>query len=181
MLINILIVVVGVFVLAVVGLTIIIAMRPSDFRVARTVAMAAPASKVFSHVNDFHQWQAWSPYDKRDPAMQRTYDGPPVGKGATYAWNGNNEVGEGRSTITESRANELIRIQLEFKRPFAGTNTAEFTFQPNGNGTAVTWALIGKYNFITKAMGLVMSMDKMIGGDFDEGLANLKAIVEAKG
>jgi len=181
MVINILLIFAGIVALALIVLAIVIAMRPDDFRVARTVAMAVPASKVFPHVNDFHLWQAWSPYDKRDPAMQRTYDGAIAGTGAIYAWNGNNDVGEGRSTITESRANELIRIKLEFMRPFAGTNTAEFTFVPQGSGTAVTWALIGKYNFMTKAMGLVMSMDKMIGGDFDEGLASLKATVEAKG
>jgi Polyketide cyclase / dehydrase and lipid transport len=181
MVINILLIFAGIVALALIVLVIVIAMRPDDFRVARTVSMAAPASKVFPHVNDFHLWQAWSPYDKRDPAMQRTYDGAIAGTGAIYAWNGNNDVGEGRSTITESRANELIRIKLEFMRPFAGTNTAEFTFVPQGSGTAVTWALIGKYNFMTKAMGLVMSMDKMIGGDFEQGLASLKAIVEAKG
>ena len=135
---------------------------------------------IFPLVNDFHQWTAWSPYDKRDPAMKRTYEGPPAGTGASYAWSGNGHVGEGRSTIIESRPSELVRIKLEFVRPFAGTNTAEFTFQPQGKRTTVTWALAGKYNFMSKAVGLVMNMDKMIGGDFDEGLANLKTVVEGK-
>jgi hypothetical protein len=173
--------IVGIFLLAVALLVVVIATRPNEFRVARTVTMAAPAGKIFPYVNDFHQWQAWSPYDKRDPDMKRTYDGAPAGVGAVYGWNGDNNVGEGRSTIVESKESERILIQLEFMRPFAGTNMAEFTFQPSGSGTAVTWALDGKYNFMTKAMGLVMSMDKMIGGDFEQGLASLKAIVEKKG
>jgi hypothetical protein len=173
--------VVGIFVLAIVLFVIVVAMRPNEFRVARTATMAAPAGRIFPHVNDFHKWQAWSPYDKRDPDMKRTYDGAPAGVGAVYGWNGDNNVGEGRSTIVESKEPELIRIKLEFFRPFKGTNQGEFTFQPSGSGTAVTWALEGKYNFITKAMGLVMSMDKMIGGDFEQGLANLKTIVEQKG
>jgi uncharacterized protein YndB with AHSA1/START domain len=173
--------VVGIFLLAIALLVVVIATRPNEFRVARTVTMAAPADRIFPHVNDFHNWQAWSPYDKRDPGMKRTFDGAPAGVGAVYGWNGNDNVGEGRSTIVESKEPELIRIKLEFRRPFAGTNLAEFTFRPSGSGTAVTWSLDGKYNFMTKAMGLVMSMDKMIGGDFEQGLTNLKAIVEQKG
>jgi hypothetical protein len=173
--------IVGIFVLAIILFVIVVAMRPADFRIARTVTMAAPADKIFPHVNDFHRWQAWSPYDKRDPDMKRTYEGAPAGVGAVYGWNGDDNVGEGRSTIVESTEPQRILIKLEFFRPFKGTNQGEFTFQPNGSGTAVTWALEGKYNFITKAMGLFMSMDKMIGGDFEQGLANLKAIVEQKG
>ncbi len=173
--------VVGIFVLVIVLLVTVVAMRPADFRIARTVTMAAPAARIFPHVNDFHQWQTWSPYDKRDPDMKRTYEGAASGVGAVYGWNGDDNVGEGRSTIVESIEPELIRIKLEFFRPFKGTNLGEFTFQPNGSGTAVTWALDGKYNFMTKAMGLVMSMDKMIGGDFEQGLASLKVIVEQKG
>jgi hypothetical protein len=172
--------IVGIFLLVIALFVIVVAMRPADFRIARTVTMAAPAARIFPNVNDFRQWQAWSPYDKRDPDMKRTYEGAPAGVGAVYGWNGDNNVGEGRSTIVESKAPELVRIKLEFFRPFKGTNQAEFTFQPNGSGTAVTWALEGKYNFITKAMGLFLSMDKMIGGDFEQGLANLKANVEVK-
>jgi hypothetical protein len=130
-------------------------------------------------VNDFHNWEAWSPYAKRDPAMKKSYEGPSAGTGAVYAWNGNSEVGEGRTTITESRLNKLVRIQLDFVRPFAGTNAADFTFKPEGSGTAVTWSLAGKKNFMSKAVGLFINMDKMIGGDFETGLAQLKSVVEA--
>lgn len=178
MFVNLLLAIVGILAVLVVALVIFVSTRPSEFRVARSATIAAPAASVFAEVNDFHRWLAWSPYDKRDPLMRRTYDGPPAGTGASYTWNGNNQVGEGRSTIVESRPNELIQIRLEFKRPFSGTNTAEFKFQPQGNVTAVTWALLGKYNFVTKAMGLFMSMDRMIGGDFEQGLANLKSVVE---
>jgi Polyketide cyclase / dehydrase and lipid transport len=158
---------------------IIVALRPSDFRVSRTASIFAPPKAVFAQVNDFHKWQAWSPYDKRDPAMKRTYEGPREGTGASYAWNGNNEVGEGRTTIIESKTGELIRIKLEFVRPFAGTSTAEITFKPDGDRTAVTWSLTGKHAFVPKAVGLFINMDKMIGGDFETGLANLKSVVEA--
>jgi len=180
MLINVVLAVVALFAVIVVVLVIVVAMQPSDLSVARTLTMSASPAEAFAQVNDFRKWQAWSPYDKRDPTMQRTYEGPPAGVGASYAWNGNGEVGEGRSTIVEVRENELIQIKLEFKRPFAGINTAEFTFEPQGGQTAVTWSLIGKKNFMSKAVGLVMNMDNMIGGDFEQGLANIKAIVEAR-
>jgi uncharacterized protein YndB with AHSA1/START domain len=176
---NSILIAVAVLVVVVAAFLVFVTLRPTNFRVARTAKIAAPPADVFRHVNDFHKWSAWSPYDKRDPAMKKTYDGPPEGVGASYAWNGNNEVGEGRSTIIESRPNDLIQIKLEFVRPFAGTNTAEFIFRPEGNQTAVTWALHGKYNLVTKTVGLFINMDKMIGGDFEQGLANLKAVVEA--
>jgi uncharacterized protein YndB with AHSA1/START domain len=163
----------------VVVLLIVIATRPSDLRVERTAVLAAPAPVVFDQVNDFHKWDAWSPYVQRDPAMKKTFEGAPAGVGAIYTWSGNHEVGEGRMTIIESRPPELIRIKLEFVRPFAGTNTAEFTFRPEGERTAVTWGLVGHNNFIAKAIGLVMNMDKMIGSDFEKGLAQMKAVVES--
>ena len=119
-----------------------------------------------------------APYAKRDPAMKKTYEGAPAGTGAIYTWAGNNEVGEGRLTIVESRPNELITIKLEFVRPFAATNTAEFTFKPEGDQTAVTWSLTGKNNLISKAIGLFMDVDKMVGGDFEKGLADLKSVKE---
>jgi uncharacterized protein YndB with AHSA1/START domain len=156
-----------------------VASRPSEFRVARTATIDAPVPVVFAQVNDFHRWAAWSPYDKRDQAMRKTYEGAPAGTGAIYAWAGNKEVGEGRSTITESRPNELIRIRLEFARPFKATSTAEFTFRPEGDRTAVTWSLTGRNNFMVKAIGLFMDMDRMIGGDFEQGLAQMKSVAEA--
>ncbi len=158
---------------------VVVAMQPSDFRVERTATMSAPPQAVFAQVNDFHKWEQWSPFAKRDPEMKKTYEGAPEGIGAVYAWSGNSEVGEGRTTITESRPTELITIKLEFVRPFAGTSTAEFAFKPQGDQTAVTWSLEGKNNFMAKAVGLFMNMDKMIGGDFETGLASLKSVAES--
>jgi uncharacterized protein YndB with AHSA1/START domain len=163
----------------VVVFVVVVAMRPSQFRITRTATVSAPPPAVFEQVNDFHKWAAWSPWAKLDPAMKITYDGAPAGTGATYAWLGNSHAGEGRMTITESRPSELIRIRLEFERPFAATNTAEFTFRPEGNRTAVMWSMTGKYNFVTKAIGLFMPMDKMVGDQFEEGLALMKSVSEA--
>ncbi len=163
----------------VVVLAAIVAMQPAEFRVARTATIAAPASAVFAQVNDFRNWDAWSPWAKLDPAMKKTYAGAPAGTGAVYAWNGNNEVGEGRTTITESRPNDLVRIKLEFVRPFAATNDVEFTFKPAGDGTAVTWSMTGRNSFMARAVGLVMDMDKMVGGQFEQGLAQMKSVAEA--
>jgi hypothetical protein len=157
----------------------VIATRPTEFRVQRSATISAPAPVVFSQVNDFHKWDAWSPYLKRDLAMKKTFEGAPAGVGAIYTWSGNPEVGEGRTMIIESRPGELIRIKLEFVRPFASTSTAEFVFKPEGERTVVTWALDGRNGFPAKAMGLVMSMDRMIGDDFEKGLAQIKAIAEA--
>lgn len=160
-------------------LVVVIATRPTEFRVERAATVSAPAPVVFAQVNDFHRWDAWSPYAKRDPAMKKSFEGAPAGVGAIYTWSGNHEVGEGRTTIIESRPNELIRIKLEFVRPFAGTSTATFTFRPGGERTAVTWSLDGRNSFPAKAMSLVMNMDRMIGDDFEKGLAQMKAIAEA--
>jgi uncharacterized protein YndB with AHSA1/START domain len=163
----------------VVAFAAIVALQPSEFRVARTATIAAPPPAVFAQVNDYRKWTAWSPYEKLDPAMKKTYAGAPAGTGAVYTWAGNSQAGEGRATITESRPNELIRIQLEFVKPFAANNTAEFTFKPQGDKTAVTWSLTGHRNFLFKAVGLLMNMDRMVGGQFEEGLAQLKSVVEA--
>jgi len=160
-------------------LAIVIATRPSDFRVSRSATYAAPVSVVFAQVNDLHQWEKWSPWAKLDPAMKVSYEGAETGVGSSYKWSGNNEVGEGRSTIVESRPNELVRFKLEFVRPFAGTNDVDFTFKPEGDNTTVTWAMAGKNNFMSKAVGLVMDCEKMCGDMFDQGLANLRTIVEA--
>lgn len=158
----------------------LVASRPCEFRVARSAAIAAPASDVFAQVNDFHNWDGWSPWAKIDPAMKQTFEGAPAGTGAIYTWEGKKKVGKGRMTITDSRPNDLVRIYLEFFKPFKATNATEFTFVPEGNQTLVTWTMTGKNNFMLKAMGLFMSMDKMIGGDFEKGLAQMKAVVEAK-
>ncbi len=159
-------------------LVVVIALQPSKFRVARSTTISGPAQAVFAQVNDFHKWEAWNPWGRIDPAMKQGYEGAPAGTGAIYTWVGNKEVGEGRMTITESRPTDLIRIRLEFFKPFAATNTAEFTFKPEANKTAVTWSMTGDKNFMAKAIHLFMSMDKMIGGQFETGLARMKSIVE---
>ena len=163
----------------IVVLVVIVALQPSDFRVTRSTTISAPPPAVFTQVNDFHKWQAWNPWGKIDPAMKQTYEGAPAGTGAIYTWSGNNEVGEGRMTITDSRPNELIRVKLEFFKPFTATNTADFTFKPEGNQTVVSWSMFGDKNFMAKAIHLVMNMDKMIGGQFEKGLASMKSIVES--
>jgi hypothetical protein len=163
----------------IVVLLIVAALRPSDFRTERSITVSTPPAAAFAQVNDFHKWKAWNPWAKLDPAMKEAYDGPPSGVGAIYSWDGNKNVGTGRMTLTESRPVESIRIKLEFLKPFAATNTAEFTFKPNGNRTIVTWSMFGKSNFICKLMGLFMSMDKMIGSQFEKGLADLKSAAEA--
>ena len=159
-------------------LAVIVALQPSEFRVARSTTISAPPSAVFVQVNDFHKWEAWNPWGKIDPAMKQTYEGAPAGTGAIYTWAGNNEVGEGRMAIIESRPSELIRVKLEFFKPFAATNTAEFTFKPEANQTVVTWSMFGEKNFMAKAIHLFMNMDKMIGGQFEKGLAKMKSVVE---
>jgi Polyketide cyclase / dehydrase and lipid transport len=163
----------------VVVLVAVIAIQPSEFHIARATTIAAPAPIVFAQVNDFHKWDAWNPWGKLDPAATQTYGGAPAGTGAIYAWSGNSEVGEGRMTIVESRPSDLIRIRLEFLKPIAGTSTAEFTFKPEGDQTAVTWAMAGRNTFLAKAVSLVMNMDRMIGGQFEKGLADMKAVAEA--
>ena len=160
-------------------LAVVIAMRPSDFRVSRSAKFAASPSAVFAQVNDFHNWEAWSPWAKMDPNATSPFEGPSAGEGAKFYWSGNNDVGEGSMTLMESRPNDLIRIKLDFVRPFAGTNDVDFTFKPEGNHeTAVTWSIAGKNNFMSKAVGLFMDCEKMTGDQFEKGLANMKSIVE---
>jgi len=166
-------------VLVVVVLSLIVAMQPSEFRIERSAVIAAPAPAVFAQVDDFHNWEAWSPWAKLDPAAKNSFEGASAGKGAAFSWAGNNKVGEGRMTITESRPNELVRIKLEFLKPFDATNTAEFTFRPDGERTAVTWSMYGHNNFISRAVCLFVNMDKALGGEFEKGLASMKSAAEA--
>src|SRR5687768_12670371 len=155
-----------------------VAARPSRFRIVRTATMRAPVAAVFAQINDFRHWQAWSPWARRDPAMKQTYEGAAGGAGAVYTWEGNKEVGKGRMTLVESRAGERITIAMEFFAPFAATATTEFTFTPRGDGTEVTWAMSGTRSFVAKGLDMVMNMDRMVGGDFEKGLASMKSIVE---
>jgi hypothetical protein len=167
------------FAALVVVLVVVVALQPSEFRIVRSASVSAPAPTVFAQVNDFHKWEAWSPWAKLDPAAKATFEGPSAGIGAIFRWAGNKEVGEGSMTITESRPSDLIRIKLEFLKPFAATNRAEFTFKPQGDQTVVTWSMEGKNNFMAKAFCLFMNMDKMVGSQFEKGLANMKALAEA--
>ena len=157
-----------------------VATRPSEFSVSRSATFAAPAPLVFAQVNELKRWEGWSPWQKKDPQAKNSYAGPAAGTGASMSWAGNNEVGEGRMTIVESRPAQLVRFKLEFFEPFAATNSAEFAFKQEGGRTAVTWTMRGQNNFVGKAMCLVFDMDQMVGGDFEAGLAGIKAVVEKK-
>lgn len=158
---------------------IVVALQPADYRIERSAVISAPAEVVFSHVNDLHKWQEFSPWAKIDPAAKSSYEGPVAGPGAVFRWSGNSQVGEGRMTITDSRPHEFVRFRLDFVRPFEGTSEAEFAFKPETRGTTVTWSMSGKNNFVAKAMCLFMDQDKMIGGEFEKGLASLRVIAES--
>ncbi len=157
---------------------IVVASRPAELRVRRTGSFTVPPAAVFEHVNDLRKWEAWSPWAKKDPNAKSTFEGPSSGTGARMCWAGNKDVGEGSMTITESRPHESIRMKLEFLKPFACTNAVEFLFRQEGGSTQVTWTMTGRNNFISKAMGMFMDVDKMVGGDFEKGLASLKRVVE---
>lgn len=160
-------------------LIVVILMQPATFRVERSITMAAAPESAFAQVNDFHAWTAWSPWERLDPKMKRTYDGPTSGVGAKYAWLGNDEVGEGRMTIEKSAPPSEVVIRLEFLKPFAATNTTVLTFEKTAQGNKTTWAMDGTNTFVTKAFHLVANMDKMIGADFERGLAAMKVAAEA--
>ncbi|WP_141619134.1 SRPBCC family protein [Myxococcus sp. AB036A] len=156
--------------------------RPDTFTYQRTAVLPVSADIAFALVSDFRRWTDWSPWDGLDPQQKRTYSGPESGTGAGYAWVGNDQVGEGRMTITDSKANEQVTIKLEFIKPFAATNTSTFTFSAAEGGTQVAWAMSGENNFVSKAMSLFMDMEAMIGKDFEKGLATMKdvAVADAK-
>jgi len=169
---------VGLAVLLVVFL-IAAALRPDDLRVERRISISAPAALVFAQVNDLRRWQEISPYAKDDPAAKSTFAGPAAGVGASVDWAGNAKVGTGRITVTESRPGELVRFKFEFFKPWHCTNTTDLILRPSGSGTEVAWSMSMKNNFIAKASGLVMNMDKMMGESFEAGLVNLKNLAEA--
>lgn len=150
--------------------------QSDDMNVTRSATIAAPPEAVFKVVNDFRQWDAWSPWSRLDPKMTNSLEGPPAGVGAVYRWNGNNEVGEGSTHLIESKPNEKIGMKLEFVRPFAGTSDVQFTFAPEGAGTKVTWAMQSKKPFIGKVVGMFMDCEKICGDQFNEGLANLAKV-----
>jgi uncharacterized protein YndB with AHSA1/START domain len=168
----------AILVLGVVGILAYAATRPDTFRVQRTATIKAPPDKIFPLINEFRNWSEWSPYEKKDPAMKRDMGSTTSGKGATYAWNGDKNVGEGRMEIVEVAPPSKVVIKLDFMRPFKAHNTAEFTLAPKGETTDVTWAIHGPNLFVGKVMGLFINMDNMIGKDFEAGLANLKSLAE---
>jgi uncharacterized protein YndB with AHSA1/START domain len=172
-----------VFAVALVALLIYAATRPDAFRVERSAVIQAPPEKVFALIDDFRRWTAWSPWEKVDPQLKRTHSGAHSGKGAAYAWEGNRNVGSGRMEIVEcmppsNAAPAKIVIKLDFITPFEGHNTAEFTLTPGPQGTTVSWAMFGPSPYISKLMGIFLNMDRMIGGQFELGLAAMKTVAE---
>jgi uncharacterized protein YndB with AHSA1/START domain len=159
-------------------LAVVIALRPGTFRLERAVVINAPAERIFPLINDFHQWTLWSPWEKMDPNLKRSYSGAESGVGSIYQWVGNKKVGEGRMTIVETRPPEWASIKLEFLKPWRATNTATFKLTPEGTGTRVVWAMEGTQSFMMKAFSLFMNMEKMVGPDFERGLSNLRAAAE---
>lgn len=163
-------------VLAVLGLAFT---QPDSFQVQRQVSVTAAPDKIFPLLNDFKRWPEWSPWEGLDPAMKRTHSGAPAGTGAVYAWEGNNAVGAGRMEVLQSQPPAQLKIQLDFIRPFEGHNTTLFTLAPDGGGaTNVTWQMSGPMPFVSKLMQVFVSMDKLIGKDFETGLAKLKRVAE---
>ena len=166
--------------LLLIGLLVYAATRPKVFRVRRSVDIKAAAQDLYAQISDLHAWNAWSPYEKRDPAMKRTFGAITKGVGAVYEWDGNSKVGAGRMEVLQALPPSKILIRLDFLRPFEGHNTAEFSLDAKDDATTVTWAMYGPNAFMARLMGIFFSMDKMIGRDFESGLANLKGLAEKK-
>jgi len=164
---------------AIIAVLSIAATRPATFHVERSLSISAPPEGVFAVVNDMHRFHEWSPWQKLDPAMKITYEGPSAGVGASYSWVGNKDVGEGRMTITDATPPGSLTQKLEFLKTFESTCAVRFTIAPDGQGSRVTWGIDGNNNYMSKVMGLFVSMDSMMGKDFESGLANLKQVAEA--
>jgi len=175
---KILLIILGIIIVVALAAVVFASTKPDTFHVERSVSINAPPEQIFPLINDFKQWQAWSPYEMKDLAMKRTFDGAASGEGAGYSWDGNKDVGAGRMEILEAAPSSKVQIKLDFARPFESHNVATFTLSPATQGTAVTWAMDGPSPLIAKIMGLFFDMDTMIGGDFAQGLENLKAIAE---
>lgn len=167
-----------VIVLAIAGVLVAALLQPDTFGVRRAASIQAAPEKIYPLISDFSRWGAWSPYEKKDPAMKRSFSGPGAGKGAVYAWEGNKDVGAGRMEIAEAAAPSRVSLKLDFTRPFEAHNRVDFTLEPKGGATQVTWALQGPMPFISKVICLFVDMDSMVGADMEAGLASLKAIAE---
>jgi hypothetical protein len=173
--IKIILIVVAVLIAAVIGFAMT---KPDSFSVQRATSIKAPPDKVFALIDDFHSWSSWSPWEKMDPNMKRSYSGSASGNGAVYEWDGNSKVGKGRMEITDASPSSKVTVKLDFLKPFEGHDIAEFTLDPRGDSTNVTWEMHGPAPFVSKVMQVFMSMDSMIGKDFDTGLANMKSAAE---
>ena len=160
------------------GVLIVAATRPDTFRVQRAALIQAPPQKVFEFINDFDRLSVWSPWEKKDPAMKRTFGAATSGKGATYAWEGNKDVGQGSMEIAASAPPSRVAIKLDFVKPFEAHNMVEFTLEPKGEATAVTWSMQGHTPYFAKIIHLFFDMDSMVGKDFEAGLASLKSAAE---
>src|ERR1700743_3676644 len=173
-------IVAAVIAIAVVAILIFASTKPATFSVRRSAVMRAPAEMIFPLIDDFHQWTKWSPWENKDPAMKRSYGGAESGNGAVYAWDGNKNVGSGRMEILNASPPSKITIKLDFFKPFEAHNTAEFIFVPEHDVslTNVIWVMQGPSSFLSKVMQVFMDLDRMIGRDFEAGLANLKTLVE---
>jgi hypothetical protein len=158
----------------------VVALQPDDYRLTRQIVIAAPAAAIFPHVNDLRQWEDWSPWATRDPNARISFEGPLAGPGAMFHWSGNNKVGAGTMTITESKPNDRIATRTDFMKPFEGSSNSDFIFSQSGDQTNVIWTMSGRQNFIGKAICLVMSMEQTLGPDFERGLAQLKQVSEKK-
>jgi uncharacterized protein YndB with AHSA1/START domain len=169
-----------VVVFAIVGILLYATTRPDSFSVRRTASIPAAPAQVFALVNDFRRWSSWSPWEKLDPDMKRSFSGAEQGQGAVYAWEGNKKVGAGRMEILAAETPSRVEIKLDFIRPFEGHNVTQFSFVPQGDATQVDWVMSGPSPYITKLMGIFVSMDAMIGKDFEAGLANMRQAVAAK-
>lgn len=173
---------VGIFVLALVTMAIVVALQPSEFQIARTATITAPPRAVFDQVNDLRKWDAWSPWAKLDPAAKVSFEGAKAGAGAAFKWSGNDKVGEGKMTVTDSKPASLVKLKVDFVKPFEGSSVSEFSFKPDGKGTAVTWNVSGRNdNFFAKAICLVTNMQASLGGEMEKGLAQMKAVAEGRG
>ena len=168
-----------VLMLAIIVVLVLAAMKPATFRLERSTTINAPPDRVFALINDFHNWESWSPWEKIDPGMKRTYSGPSSGVGAAYAWDGNNKAGSGSMKIANSVAPSAIDINLDFVRPFKANNMTEFRTTPGANGaTNITWAMHGPNQFMGKLVKVFFNMENLVGRDFERGLANMKAVAE---
>jgi uncharacterized protein YndB with AHSA1/START domain len=171
-------IVAAVLLVAIAAILVQAAMKPDTFRVERTASIKAPPEKIFPLISDFDNWGAWSPYEKKDPNMKRTRSGAANGKGAVYAWDGDKNVGKGRMEIAEASPPSKVSLKLDFERPFEAHNIVNFTMEPKGDATSVTWAMQGPVPYMAKIAHVIFNMDRMVGRDFEAGLANVKTLAE---